>query len=49
MKIGLLAYPTSGGSGVVAVELGMALSDRGHEVHLFSYRSPRGRSRKGGR
>jgi N-acetyl-alpha-D-glucosaminyl L-malate synthase BshA len=40
MKIGILAYPTSGGSGVVASELGMALASRGHEVHLFSYRSP---------
>lgn len=40
MRIGLLCYPTSGGSGVVAAELGMALADRGHEVHLFSYRRP---------
>ena len=40
MRIGLLCYPTSGGSGVVAAELGMALADRGHEVHLFSYRPP---------
>lgn len=40
MKLGLLCYPTSGGSGVVAAELGMALADRGHEVHLFSYRIP---------
>ncbi len=40
MRIGILCYPTSGGSGVVAAELGMALSDRGHEVHLFSYRPP---------
>jgi L-malate glycosyltransferase len=40
MKIGLLCYPTSGGSGVVAAELGMALAERGHEIHLFSYRPP---------
>lgn len=40
MKLGLLCYPTSGGSGVIAAELGMALADRGHEVHLFSYRPP---------
>ena len=40
MRIGLLCYPTSGGSGVVAAELGMALSARGHEVHLFSYKPP---------
>jgi N-acetyl-alpha-D-glucosaminyl L-malate synthase BshA len=40
MKLGLLCYPTSGGSGVIAAELGMALAGRGHEVHLFSYRPP---------
>jgi N-acetyl-alpha-D-glucosaminyl L-malate synthase BshA len=40
MKIGLLCYPTSGGSGVVAAELGMALAERGHDIHLFSYRPP---------
>jgi N-acetyl-alpha-D-glucosaminyl L-malate synthase BshA len=40
MRIGLLCYPTSGGSGVVAAELGLALASRGHEVHLFSYRKP---------
>lgn len=40
MKIGLLCYPTSGGSGVIAAELGMALAQRGHEIHLFSYRPP---------
>jgi N-acetyl-alpha-D-glucosaminyl L-malate synthase BshA len=40
MKIGLLCYPTSGGSGVIAAELGMALAERGHEIHLFSYRAP---------
>jgi len=40
MRIGLLCYPTSGGSGVIAAELGMALAGRGHEIHLFSYRPP---------
>lgn len=40
MKIGILCYPTSGGSGVIAAELGMALAERGHEIHLFSYRPP---------
>jgi N-acetyl-alpha-D-glucosaminyl L-malate synthase BshA len=40
MKIGVLCYPTSGGSGVVASELASALAARGHEVHLFSYRPP---------
>jgi N-acetyl-alpha-D-glucosaminyl L-malate synthase BshA len=40
MKIGILCYPTSGGSGVIASELGMALAARGHEVHLFSYKPP---------
>ena len=40
MRIGLLAYPTSGGSGVIAAELGMALAARGHEIHLFSYKTP---------
>jgi N-acetyl-alpha-D-glucosaminyl L-malate synthase BshA len=40
MRIGVLCYPTSGGSGVIAAELGMELAARGHEVHLFSYRPP---------
>ncbi len=40
MRIGILCYPTSGGSGVVAAELGTALAARGHRVHLFSYRTP---------
>ena len=34
MKIGILCYPTSGGSGVIASELGMALAARGHEVPI---------------
>ena len=40
MKLGILCYPTSGGSGVVATELGAALAARGHEVHVVSYRVP---------
>jgi len=40
MKIGITCYPTYGGSGVVATELGMELSDRGHEIHFISYQQP---------
>jgi N-acetyl-alpha-D-glucosaminyl L-malate synthase BshA len=40
MKIGITCYPTVGGSGVVATELGMALADRGDEVHFISYALP---------
>ncbi|HLG43281.1 MAG TPA: N-acetyl-alpha-D-glucosaminyl L-malate synthase BshA, partial [Planctomycetota bacterium] len=40
MRIGIACYPTYGGSGVVASELGRALQRRGHQVHLFSYRVP---------
>jgi N-acetyl-alpha-D-glucosaminyl L-malate synthase BshA len=40
MKIGIACYPTYGGSGVMATELGLALADRGHEIHLFSYARP---------
>ncbi len=40
MKIGVLCYPTIGGSGVVAVELARGLAARGHELHLFSYAQP---------
>ncbi len=40
MKIGVVCYPTFGGSGVVATELGMALADRGHQVHFITYRRP---------
>jgi len=40
MRIGIACYPTYGGSGVVASELGRALRRRGHKVHLFSYRVP---------
>ena len=40
MKIGIVCYPTCGGSGVVATELGMALADKGHEVHFITYNQP---------
>lgn len=40
MKIGIVCYPTFGGSGVVATELGKALSKKGNEVHFISYALP---------
>ena len=40
MKIAIVCYPTFGGSGVVATELGLALSKRGHEVHFVTYKQP---------
>jgi N-acetyl-alpha-D-glucosaminyl L-malate synthase BshA len=40
MKIGITCYPTYGGSGAVATELGLALADRGHEIHFVSYEQP---------
>ncbi|HZP33241.1 MAG TPA: N-acetyl-alpha-D-glucosaminyl L-malate synthase BshA [Candidatus Acidoferrales bacterium] len=40
MKIGITCYPTYGGSGVVATELGMELAARGHDVHFISYAPP---------
>ncbi len=40
MNIGITCYPTFGGSGVVATELGVELSKRGHEVHFISYSVP---------
>jgi N-acetyl-alpha-D-glucosaminyl L-malate synthase BshA len=40
MKIGMICYPTHGGSGVVASELGLALARRGYEVHFISYAVP---------
>jgi len=39
-KIGIVCYPTYGGSGVVATELGVALANKGHEVHFISYELP---------
>jgi N-acetyl-alpha-D-glucosaminyl L-malate synthase BshA len=40
MKIGIVCYPTYGGSGVVATELGKALALRGHQVHFIAYKQP---------
>lgn len=40
MKIGIVCYPTFGGSGVVATELGLALAKEGHQVHFITYRRP---------
>ena len=40
MNIGITCYPTYGGSGAVATELGIALAERGHEIHFITYRQP---------
>ncbi len=40
VKIAIACYPTYGGSGVIATELGLALAERGHEIHFLSYQSP---------
>ena len=40
MRIGIVCYPTFGGSGVLATELGMALADKGHEIHFITYNQP---------
>lgn len=40
MKIGITCYPTYGGSGIVATELGLELARRGHEIHFISYANP---------
>lgn len=40
MKIAIVCYPTFGGSGVVATELGLELAQRGHEIHFITYRQP---------
>ncbi len=40
MKIGIVCYPTYGGSGVIATELGKGLARRGHKVHFITYRQP---------
>jgi UDP:flavonoid glycosyltransferase YjiC (YdhE family) len=40
MKIGIVCYPTFGGSGVVATELGLALAKKGDEIHFISYQQP---------
>lgn len=41
MKIGIVCYPTFGGSGVVATELGKGLAKKGHEIHFITYSQPR--------
>ncbi len=40
MKIGIVCYPTYGGSGVVATELGLGLAKKGHEIHFIAYQQP---------
>lgn len=40
MKIGVVCYPTYGGSGVLATELGLGLARKGHEIHFITYRRP---------
>ena len=40
MRIGITCYPTYGGSGIVATELGSELAQRGHEVHFITYSNP---------
>jgi N-acetyl-alpha-D-glucosaminyl L-malate synthase BshA len=40
MRIGITCYPTYGGSGIVATELGLELATRGHEIHFITYASP---------
>lgn len=40
MKIGVVCYPTFGGSGVLATELGLGLAKKGHQVHFITYRTP---------
>ena len=40
MKVGITCYPTYGGSGAVATELGIALARRGHEIHFITYKQP---------
>lgn len=40
MKIGIVCYPTYGGSGVLATELGLGLARRGHQIHFITYRRP---------
>jgi len=40
LRIGIVCYPTFGGSGVIATELGKALADKGHEIHFITYSQP---------
>ncbi len=49
MKIGITCYPTYGGSGIVATELGLELAARGHEIHFISYANPIRLEQSGGR
>jgi len=46
LNIGIVCYPTYGGSGVVATELGLALANKGHNIHFISYRQPERLSRQ---
>ena len=40
LKIGIVCYPTQGGSGIVATELAQSLANLGHEIHIISYSRP---------
>ncbi len=40
MRIGIVCYPTYGGSGVIATELGLALAKKGHQIHFITYKRP---------
>jgi len=40
VNVGITCYPTYGGSGIVATELGLELANRGHEVHFITYANP---------
>ena len=40
MNIGIVCYPTFGGSGVVATELGKSLAAKGHKIHFITYQQP---------
>jgi L-malate glycosyltransferase len=40
MNIAIVCYPTFGGSGVLATELGKALADKGHNIHFITYQQP---------
>lgn len=40
MRIGIVCYPTFGGSGVIATELGKGLAQKGHKVHFITYKEP---------
>jgi N-acetyl-alpha-D-glucosaminyl L-malate synthase BshA len=41
LRVGVVCYPTYGGSGVIATEVGMAMAERGHDVHFIGYEEPR--------